>query len=278
MKTNLFFFSFIVAISLFLGLSTSCKKLKLKCTDKLSIKGPYVVNEGDKFILKPEYEPATHYTNEHFFWTYPYTSSSNYFSGYENSVKYPNPVIFYDAGITHQGEYSFRVKASESKCQELTAYHTIMIKPKKAPCFDELTTETIRINESYSSGTIEKPYTYSLIDNPNEKDGFIVRLNMFPQIFELKFHIPIPSYSSAYKLRNSWNSNNGFKPMLNAEIVFSPASSGNHNYKIDDYEDEILYLKREGDVMYLTFCELVFIHESIPDRTVTISGKIKIDL
>ena len=276
LSLNLLLLAVVVAIG------SSCKKKENKCNEQLAIEGPTYVNEGDNFTLTPINATDINGVNTYFYWKYADMSNATQTVSGMYEVFDASPVTFEKADIRHEGLYMFKIHNSDDNCIDALASHTVKIIPKVSPCFNSLSVDTMLIDESFTAGTIEQPYVPVLTLN-SFGDEFSVELvmPMFTYFLEFSFDIPIPNYSSTYTLRNTYqnyaDSQIPDDPIIQAYVEFSPDNEGADAYRIAENQENI-YVKVEDNVMYLSYCDLLFTHTSIPGRTIKLSGKVKINL
>lgn len=272
-------FLLLIAIS---ALASSCLKKEKDCNAELKLEGPIYVNEGSDFTLTPTNVTDIDHANTYFYWQYADMTNANFTVGGMYEVSDADPVTFENADIRHDGVYSFKIDSGNDKCPDVIVSHTVHIVPKPSPCFNNLTLDTLEIDESFTGGTILQSYTPLLIEG-TFGDAFTVDLAMPMFTYNLKFHfdIPVPDYSSTYKLRNYYQNGADAQipddPVIQASIEFSPDNEGYNAYRIAENQQN-LYVKVEGNNMYLSFCDLLFTHTSIPGRTIVMSGKLKVAL
>ena len=272
---NLLLFAALVAIG------TSCKKKEDKCNEQLAIQGPTYVNEGDNFTLTPINATNINQVNTYFYWKYADMSNATQTVDGMYEVSDADPVTFEKADIRHDGVYIFKIHNADDKCLPAMASHTVKIIPKVSPCFTTMELDTMIIDESFTAGMIAQPYV-PVLSVGTYQDEFNVELAMpmFTYFLAFYFDVPIPDYSSTYTLRNYYqnyaDSQIQDDPVIQAYVEFSPDNEGADAYRIAENQQNI-YVKVEGNDMYISFCDLLFTHTSIPGRTITLSGKFKVN-
>ncbi len=272
---NLLLFVALVAIG------SSCKKNETKCNAQLAIEGPIYVNEGDNFTLTPVNATDINQSNTYFYWQY--ADMSNFTQTVDGmfEVSDTDPMTFEKADIRHDGVYKFKINSGNDKCPDVTASHAVKIIPKVSPCFNTMLLDTLMIDESFSGGIIEQSYV-PILSIGTYGDEFSVELAMpmFTYFLVFYFDIPIPDYSSTYTLRNYYQNYSDTQiqddPVIQASVQFAPDNATYNDYRIAENQQNI-YVKVEGNDMYISFCDLLFTHTSIPGRTVTVSGKFKVN-
>jgi hypothetical protein len=272
---NLLLFVALVAIG------SSCKKNENKCNAQLAIEGPVYVNEGDNFTLTPVNATDINQSNTYFYWQYADMSNFSQTVDGMYEVSDTDPVTFEKADIRHDGVYKFKINSGNDKCPDVTASHTVKIIPKVSPCFNTMVLDTLMIDESFSGGIIDQSYVPVLaIGTFGDEFDIELVMPMFTYFLEFYFDIPIPDYSSTYTLRNYYQNYSDTQiqddPVIQAYVEFSPDNEGADAYRIAENQQNI-YVKVEGNDMYISFCDLLFTHTSIPGRTITLSGKFKVN-
>lgn len=269
-----YFYVLILLLSIF----NSCSKKNEMCNQNLSIQGSTSVVEGEDVTLTPVGYSEYQEVNTYFYWEYPDMSGyNNTVSGMEE-VYDTDPITIEDFDIRDEGDYFFRIASGNEDCDMAESKHTIDFIPKTSPCFEQLSTQYIVIEESFSPNTIYQTYSPSIPDSwDTTKFQVDFSMPLFSYYLKIEFDIPIPDYSSTYKLRNSLDLTSDDDPIINAHIEFCPDNEPADTYRTDDLQHD-LYLKREGNMMYLSFCNVVFTHQSIPSKTITISGKVELQL
>lgn len=272
---NLLLFAALIAIG------SSCKKNQNKCNENLTLEGPVYVNEGENFTLTPTNATNINQSNTYFYWLYADMSNATQTVDGMYEVSDADPVTFEKADIRHEGVYSFKIHNADDKCPPAIASHTVKIIPKVSPCFTSLALDTLMIDQSFSSGIISQSYV-PVLTVGTFGDTYSVELSMpmFTYFLKFYFDIPIPNYSSTYTLRNYYQNGADSQiqddPIIQAYVEFSPDNEGADAYRIAENQQNI-YVKVEGNDMYLSFCDLVFTHTSIPGRTIKLSGKVKVN-
>jgi hypothetical protein len=272
----------LLLIAALVAIGSSCKKNENKCNANLTLEGPVYVNEGDNFTLTPTNATDINHSNTYFYWLYADMSNATQTVDGMYEVSDTDPVTFEKADIRHGGVYSFKIHNADDKCPPAIASHTVIIVPKVSPCFNSLPIDTMMIDQSFTSGVIEQAFDPALTVN-SYGDEFSVELlmPMFTYFLEFSFKIPVPNYSSTYTLRNTYqnyaDSQIPDDDVIQAYVQFSPDNEGYDAYRIAENQQNI-YVKVEDNVMYLSYCDLLFTHTSIPGRTIKLSGKVKVNL
>gem|GEM_PF-4101956 len=274
---------FITVPLLLTMLHSSClkdlKKQKNKCSENIDIDGPYSVVEGDPFTLSPVgyYEEPD--VNTTYYWYYPPSTGWYYSSGNTEDMDEPEPVKVEQADKRHEGTYSFSVNSGYDKCNGEEAYtsHEVIILPKPSPCFDSIPNNYMEVYDAYYDNTTAgsaNPYYEQEWDSTSFEISVI-----FPGArCEMLFDLPIPDYSSSYQLRDGWPVGDGIEnPLIEAEISFNFTNESGYPFELKN-DDQELYLKREGDDLFVTLCDVVFVHKNLASRTINLSGKIYIEL
>lgn len=268
------YLSYALLITIIL-ISSSCKR-KNTCNKGMFISGPHYVVEGESFTLKPINYDEVQYTNTNYYWTYPESTGWAYSSGNSEEFLEPESISVSKADKRHEGLYYFTIDSGNHECNydDGIAVHEVKIAPKTCPCFNNISTNQIIIDDSNEN----EPLTYNVASDYElawDSTEFRVEplLPMFSYSIYVDFHLHPPDYSSTYKLKgtDSWSIE---EPLIQAKIHFQPHYTAN-NYILDG-EDQEIFFKREDDGFYLTFCNVNFVNEIYTNRTATISGKIKI--
>lgn len=252
------------------------------CNENLQLNGPTSVVEGEDFTLTPLDYSKHQESNTYFYWEYPDMSDYYITVSGMTEVSSTDPITIENADIRDEGDYFFRIYSGNEDCDIAMGKHTLDVIPKTSPCFEELSTQYLIIDESFSNDIIYQSYT-PILDESWDNSDFEVELSMpmFSYFLRLRFDIPIPDYSSTYKLRNSIISQSESlvdeDPIIHADIRFCPDNVSGDPYRVEDLQSN-LYLKRQGNLMYLSFCDVVFTHQTYPDRTITVSGKVEVPL
>lgn len=254
-------------------------KQKNECSENLDITGPHSVVEGDPFTLTPVgyYEEPD--VNTDYYWDYPPSTGWYYSTGNTENVMDPDPISVDHADKRHEGVYVFRVDSGNDHCNSDNAVksHEVHILPKPSPCFDSMPNNYMEVYDAYydnATAGSANPYYEQEWDSTSFEISVI-----FPGArCEMLFDLPIPDYSSSYQLRDGWPVGDDIEnPLIEAEISFNFTNESGDPFELKS-DDQELYLKREGDDLFVTLCDVVFVHKNLASRTINLSGKIYIQL
>ncbi len=270
MKINCTFF----LIFTFFCLVLSCRK-KNDCSQNMQIIGPDSVNEGEEIQLNIK-NPIPEKTNTYYYWNYP--DMSHYYSLVDNFVEvdYAEPAYIEKARVTDEGQYTFKVISKE--CGTVTVSKNIKVIPLVSPCFNSTFDNQLDLTKSNSPIQVFQKFTPILHDNLS--DFYIeLKMPMFTYTMNLYFYKSIPVKSSRYLIRNRYQ--NAFDDQipkdedLHVYIDFATASVGYDYYRVDEALNN-LYLKREGNQMIISFCDVAF--KGKYNDSIVVSGKVNINL
>lgn len=267
-------------ISGLLFLTPSCKKKKMYCSE-ISIEGPDIVVEGEDIHLKVVNLPIEESLNTYYYWKF--ANTDGYYTFMDDMVEVydASPVTIHKADIRDNGLYAFSIHSSNDYCPVLTAVKYVKVIPKTCPCYNSIPFDTLIIDKSFSPEIEYRSYVPILDEALTGKDfGIELGMPMFSYFMKFHFDIPIPDYSSTYTIRNHFqNGTDGLVPddkILQVDVEFSPDNEGNV-YRVAENQDN-LYLKREGNYLIITFCDVLFTHKTITGRTLKISGKVRVSV
>ena len=272
-------YSFFI-LSVFLSISYGCKKDT--CIQDLNLVAPSSVMEGEDIYLSVT--GADEAVNNSYYWG---LADMSYYSTLVDGmveVSGPDPIIIENADLRDNGSYAFRIIPGQAgECPKVQSDKIITVIPKVSPCYNTTTENVLFIDESFSSGVINQTFTPTYENIWSSGSDFHIGLSMpmFTYAMDFYFYILPPEHSSTYTLRNYYqNASDGSVEddfFIQAEVYFCPDNEGGNSYRVTENLDN-LYVKREGNQLVLTFCDVEFSHITIPSKTVTISGKVRVDL
>ncbi|MGM0478266.1 MAG: hypothetical protein ACQERC_03505 [Bacteroidota bacterium] len=279
-----YFVLYITVPLLFTILHSSClkdlKKQPNQCSEELYIGGAHEVIEGESFTLTPAGYYETPHVNTTYRWYYPASTGWFVSTGNTEDMDDPEPITVEEADKRHEGDYRFSIHSGYDNCNGVDASisHEIQILPKPSPCFDSISTNYMEAYDTYYDNTTAGSTT-PFHTEAWDSTSFEINANFAGASCEMVFEIPTPDYSSSYQLRDWWGTtSDGIEnPLVEAEIHFNFSNEPGHPFVLKG-DDQELYLKREGDDMFVTLCDVVLVHENVASRTVHLTGKIHVEL
>lgn len=276
-------FNISLVLSVVISITSGCKKDSDKyCAPDLAIYGPSTFVEGEDFTLGPTHLPKEIAENTNYYWKYANMDGYNILTDGMTSVYDASPITIQSGDIRDQGTYTFRMRNDGIECSDMIASKEVQMIPKTCPCFDNLPMDTLIVDESFSTGTIYQPFTSVLQPDPwGSTFDLQLYLPMFTYDMQFNFDVPVPDYSSTYSLRNFYQnyyeSNVPYDEFIQAYVTFTPSNEGADTYRLVDNQQNV-YVKRVGNTLYITFCDLLFTHKLAPTKTITVSGKTVVNL
>ena len=250
------------ALSLFL---LSCSKKKNTCGEDYTLSAPLTVKEGESLTLKVDGYNGT--SNTTFLWECPDMTPYNMLS--EGRVEDDDNFVIQDFNIQDVGTYNVKIYPGGDDCEPIYLEKAVEMTPKTCTCSDPPATNTLYYDATYEGLFAEESMTANVFNSGNETSSEITFSGN--NTFKIFFGRMLPEFSSTYNLIGGINT---FWDTFDDSYLDIHFHLNGYNHGFDYWyieDDDLVYVKRNGDQLSIQFCDVKVYHLGV--YYFTISGK-----